>query len=99
VNRRRVRFLGAARAELSEVVEFYDGRVPSLGNDFAAVVQHTIQQIGQHPDRGASYLGGTRRVLLKRFPFSIVYQDVGDEVVVVAIAHQRRKPGYWLRRL
>jgi 16S rRNA G527 N7-methylase RsmG len=43
VNRRRVRFLGAARAELREAVEFYDGRVPSLGNDFAAEVQHTIQ--------------------------------------------------------
>ena len=96
---RRVRFLGAARAELREAVEFYDGRVSGLGDDFAAEIQRAVQQVGQHPNHGSPYLTGSRRVLLKRFPFSVVYQTVGDEVVIVAVVHQRRRPGYWLGRL
>jgi hypothetical protein len=46
----------------------------------------------------SSYLRGTRRLLLQRFPFSIIYRVESTWVLVVAIAHQRRRPGYWRRR-
>jgi len=44
------------------------------------------------------YLHGTRRVLLKRFPYFIVFFDWQDEIYIVAVAHAKRRPGYWKRR-
>ena len=46
-----------------------------------------------------SYLHGTRRVLLKKFPFFIVFLDWQDEIYIVAVAHAKRRPGYWVRRV
>jgi len=45
-----------------------------------------------------SYLHGTRRVLLKRFPYFIVFFNWQDEIYIVAVAHAKRRPGYWKRR-
>ena len=45
------------------------------------------------------YIGKWRRILLRHFPFGIVYEVMGNQVVVVAIIHTRRKPGYWMNRV
>jgi len=45
------------------------------------------------------YLHGTRRILLKRFPYFIVFFEWQDEVYIVAIAHAKRRPGYWRGRI
>ncbi|MHB0958931.1 MAG: hypothetical protein ACYC0X_26630 [Pirellulaceae bacterium] len=47
----------------------------------------------------ASYLSGTHRYLMKRFPFVVIYRVTTDRIEIVAIAHGRRKPGYWKRRM
>ena len=51
------------------------------------------------PLRYPSYLHGTRRVLLKRFPYFIVFLHGRDQVTIVAVAHAKRRPGYWAKRL
>lgn len=48
--------------------------------------------------RTAPYLADTRRYLLRRFPFFVVFREVADRVQIVAVAHARRRPGYWLGR-
>jgi plasmid stabilization system protein ParE len=63
------------------------------------MVSDVIREIAQTPQRWPKYLHGTRRFVLHRFPFSIIYLDDPDVLVIIAVAHSKRKPGYWKRRL
>ena len=51
------------------------------------------------PHRWPKYLHGTRRFVLNRFPFSVIYLDDPDAVIIIAIAHSKSGPGYWKSRL
>ncbi|MCL4204555.1 MAG: hypothetical protein KJ000_18875 [Pirellulaceae bacterium] len=55
--------------------------------------------IQSHPERWADYWFGTRHYLMKRFPFVIVYRVTANHIEIVAVAHARREPGYWRKRL
>lgn len=72
--------------------------MPGLGKSFAAEVESTISLIRQFPEAGVLVGTTQRRVVVARFPYSVVYRQYPDLVVVVAVAHQRRRPGYWRRR-
>ena len=62
---------------------------------FVVELDKAIELIGQNPMTWLPYVHGTRRYLMRRFPFSVVYVEVGDRVQIIAIAHARRRPGYW----
>lgn len=89
-------FLPPAREE----AEFYESQAAGLGEDFLAEAERVIELVAATPELGAPYVGekNTRRVLLQRFPFAIVYQAEPELVLIVAVAHQRRCPGYWRDR-
>jgi plasmid stabilization system protein ParE len=65
---------------------------------FRAAFEAALSQIAQAPDRWPVYLYGTRYRLLRRFPFVLVYRLRVDRLQVVAVAHARRRPGYWKKR-
>ena len=65
---------------------------------FAAELEHAVQQVGDSPSRWPQYIEGTRRFVLHRFPFIVVYRERADMVQVLAIAHGMRRPGYWHQR-
>jgi len=67
--------------------------------EFITEVSDAIDGIRKAPHRWPKYLHGTRRFVLGRFPFSIIYLDAAEFVNIVAVAHSKRKPGYWKRRL
>jgi plasmid stabilization system protein ParE len=69
----------------------------SLG--FVSDVAEGLEAISEAPQRSPNYLHGTRRFVLQRYPFSIVYLEDPEVVIIVAIAHSKRKPGYWKERL
>ncbi len=92
-------FLPAAREDLLQAARRYDAEAPGLGAELAAEVERAVQRILAFPEHGSPYLTGTRRVTRGRFPFGIVYQPQPDGVIVVAIAHHRRRPGYWRGRV
>ena len=94
----RYRYLPSAREELNEAAAFYEASVPGLGKAFLDDVERAIETVGQSPGIGASIGRGFRKSILRRFPFTIVYAQRDDEIVIVAIAHQRRRPGYWRGR-
>jgi len=94
-----VPFLPAARAEMLRAAERYEKERPGLSRDYLAEVETAAQRIATFPEHGSPFLQGTRRVVLKRFPFSVVYSTEADGPLVVAIAHHRRRPGYWVRRM
>jgi len=94
----RYRYLPGAREDLNKAAAFYDASVPGLGGAFLDDVERAIDDIRENPRIGAPIGRAFRRAILRRFPFSIVYAERDDEIVVVAIAHDRRRPGYWRGR-
>ena len=92
------RYLPSAREELNEAAAFYEARVPGLGEVFLDDVDHAIETIRERPRIGASAGHRFRKILLHRFPFSLIYADRGEELLIVAVAHQRKRPGYWRGR-
>jgi plasmid stabilization system protein ParE len=95
----RVRFHEAALAELSWEVQYYAKISPKLGERFAMAVERALAIAAEFPDMGAPYRYSSRRVFPKSFPFSVVYLHRGDEILVLAIAPDDRKPGYWRSRM
>lgn len=87
-----------ADAELEEASLFYESRMAGLGKSFAAELERTISLVREFPDAGSPAGPARRRVLVARFPYSIVYRQDPGSIVIVAVAHQRRRPGYWRRR-
>ena len=93
-----VEFHPDAVTESQAAREWYRARNVAAGDAFLAELDHAIEQISHSPQRWPSYLHGTRRYLLHRFPFSVVYQEQSGMLTVVAVAHARRRPGYWKSR-
>lgn len=87
-----------ADAELEEAMLFYESRLAGLGKSFAAEVERMVSLIREFPGAGAKVGIDRRRVVVDRFPYSIVYRRDPDFIVIVAVAHQRRRPRYWRSR-
>jgi plasmid stabilization system protein ParE len=95
----KVRLHPEARAELREARRWYYERSPLSATAFAHVIEHAVSQIAKGPTLYPLADHGTRKLVLQRFPFNIFYRPDEGEVVIVAVAHQKRRPGYWSRRL
>lgn len=88
-----------AEAEFLAAVDWYAKRSPRTARRFLALVHNTTQSIAAAPTHGVPFEHGTRRRILKQFPFSVIYLEHSDEITVIAIAHAKRRPGYWYDRL
>lgn len=101
---RGLRVEAEAEQELADAVDWYELQQPGLGAARIAEVDEAIARLrgGELPRVPVPGLRGdrlVRRVLLDRFPYAIVLLDTAEEVHVVAVAHLKRRPGYWSRRL
>ena len=92
------RFHSEARLEFLDGVTYYEAIERGLGNRFRQSVQAAVSLALSMPLAGSPYKHGTRRVFSNKFPFSIVYMVEENEIVIFAVAHFRRKPGYWKSR-
>jgi plasmid stabilization system protein ParE len=95
----RPAFWPEAEQEFRDAVRYHERESPGRGAEFAAEVRVTTEWIVRHPSWGPPFLAGTRRKTLRGFPYSIIYLQGPGSIDVVAVAHQRRDPGYWLDRL
>ena len=98
--RRTVRIIDAAAQELTEAVRWYETTRPSLGADLYDAVKATIDGIERQPEIGSTDYAdrSSRRVMVARFPYHVVYRLHGEDIVILAIAHMKRRPGFWKRR-
>ena len=96
---KRFRFHPEARQDFRDAIGWYRSRSPTVATEFRATVSDVIRRLVQAPQRWPKHLHGTRRFVLHRFPFSIIYLDDPNVLSIVAVAHNKRKPGYWKRRL
>ncbi len=95
----KVRFLPAAEIELLREVAYYSKARSGTGIRFQLAVQATVSRAASHPLGGAPSHRETRSMLVKGFPFSVVYRASEQEVLVVAIAPHRKRPQYWVSRI
>jgi plasmid stabilization system protein ParE len=95
---RKLFYLAAAQAEVREAFEWYFERSPRAAARFLAEIDRAILLIRETPTVWPSFEGGAHRYVLKGFPYSLIYREVGDHLEVVAVAHGKRKPGYWRSR-
>lgn len=87
-----------AEAELEQAAVWYDERRPGLGLEFLTAVRDGLDEVALHPLRWPVCSRRSRRYRLNRFPYAIIYQIVQDQVILLAVAHLRRRPGYWRKR-
>ncbi len=95
---RPIRFHPDAIGEAGAAREWYEARNPATARAFIVELDHAVDQIAEFPDRWPAYLVKTRRFVLRRFPFSMIYRRSVNGLEVVAVAHARRRPGYWKAR-
>ncbi|MBI4701670.1 MAG: type II toxin-antitoxin system RelE/ParE family toxin [Deltaproteobacteria bacterium] len=93
-----------AEEELAEAVDWYEAREPGLGAALFAEVDAAVFGLRRRELPGVTVPHvraelPVRRVLLARFPYAVVFLDASDELHVLAVAHHRRRPGYWRDRL
>ncbi|MBN1653130.1 MAG: type II toxin-antitoxin system RelE/ParE family toxin [Deltaproteobacteria bacterium] len=102
----RYRFLAIARREYLEAVRWYRDDVQDieLAQDFIASFRQRLERIQRFPHSGALVIGfdvpfDIRRAKLKRFPFHIFFTVRETEVIIIAITHEKRRPGHWTDRI
>lgn len=87
-----------ARRELVEAADYYEGERPGLGSAFLDAVDEALEQLARHPESAPLVRGRIRRKPLRRFPYSLLYSIRRDEVRILAVMNQKRRPFYWWGR-
>lgn len=94
----RVSLLPAAGEEIEEAFHWYFARSPVAASAFRTEIIGAIDSLAEDPLAWPADAEGVRYYVLRRFPYTIHYEVTGSDVTVLAVAHQRRKPGYWQDR-
>jgi len=92
-------FHPAAYEELRYAFLWYQERAQGLGDRFIEEIERAVTTVQQNPSTWPTYSHGTRRFLVHRFPFAIVYTQEEHAITVVAVMHLKRKPEYWQQRI
>jgi len=97
--RRHVDFHPEAVAEAQAANRWYRERSASAADAYLAEIDRAVEAIAEDPKMWPRYVHGTRRYILHRFPFYLVYRETSGRIEIIAVAHGRRKPGYWKNRV
>jgi plasmid stabilization system protein ParE len=96
---RPIYFHPEAITEVNAATQWYRERSFAAAKAFISELDQIVGKITMTPEIYPRYVGDTHHALLRRFPFSVVYREASGRIEVIAIAHGRRKPGYWKYRL
>ncbi len=93
------RFHPEALSEFQAATIYYEQRQRALGERFISAVQTAIDHIIDSPLSGRVLAEEVRRYLTKVFPYAVLYTVEDDYILIVAVMHCHREPGYWLNRV
>lgn len=105
---RRLRYAAGARRDFLDALAWYERERAGLGQEFMAELEQVTSEAVETPDRHApafdsdplpADLPPVRQAFLRRFPYRVVFAEISDGIRVLAVAHKRRRPGYWHGRL
>ena len=88
-----------AIAEAQAANRWYRERSASAADAYLAELDWAVEAIAENPEMWPRYVHGTRRYIFHRFPFYLVYREAAGNIEIIAVAHGRRKPGYWKSRM
>jgi plasmid stabilization system protein ParE len=97
VNGKQLRIRSEAREEIDSAFEWYYQRSPEAAGGFLAEVTTSLAQIVSHPQLYPALYGHYR--ILTGFPYSIIFQEKEEMILIIAVAHAKRRFGYWRRRI
>jgi len=95
----RIRLVHPAEIELKEAIEYYNSQVPDLGNEFYKEFDKALKRIQQFPDAWPKIGEHTRRCLLKKFPYEILYVLEKNIILILAVANMHRDPKNYKDRI
>ncbi len=87
-----------AKIEFDEAREYYDVQEPGLGERFRIAVWAAIEILERYPKIGREVRPGIRKILVKRFPYKLIYSATESGLYIIAVAHGHRRPDYWAGR-
>ena len=93
----KLRFLDPAEEEMLRAAQLYEDQATGLGERFLDEVEGCVELLLDQPNVGRQF-GKFRRFPLRKFPFTLIYVVEDSDLVVVAVSHHRRRPGYWRGR-
>ena len=96
---RKVTFHEDAETEMNEAARYYEERALGLGMSFLDAIEEAVDQVLADPEAYQLVGDEVRHKILRRFPYSVLYAIEPDRIRVMAVAHQKRRPGYWCYRL
>jgi plasmid stabilization system protein ParE len=88
-----------AEAEADGAFEWYWTRSKSAALGFDAELRIAFTALRMNPRIYAPYLLGTRRIMLNRYQFFVVFRELPRKIQIIAVAHAKRRPGYWKKRI
>jgi len=88
-----------ARLEYLDAAAYYESRKPGVGSAFTIEVEATIARILERPDRFRTIHKGVHTCRTRTFPYAILYTIEQGALLIVAVMHLRREPGYWRKRI
>jgi len=95
----QIEFIEPASIELDDAIEYYELQLTGLGRKFLDEVIETIDLIAQFPQLWAQNSAHTRKAVLRKFPYNLIYSINNNNIYIIAVAHQNRIPEYWIDRL
>ncbi len=95
----KIKFLQPAEDEFIEAVNYYNGQSEGLGFEFALEIRHTLERINGHPEAWTQLSKRSRRCRTNRFPYGVVYQAKGEEILIIAVMHLHKHPRSWKTRV
>jgi plasmid stabilization system protein ParE len=95
---KEVEFHEAASEEFASAFDWYWERSAGAAARFAGEMSRAVASIAEAPQRWPAGIHGTRKFLLGRFPFAVIYRELPSIIQVLAVAHGHRRPGYWKGR-
>jgi plasmid stabilization system protein ParE len=95
----KTEFLPEADEEFREAVHYYESEAPGVGMAFAVAVHKAVVGVAEFPLAVPQIRAGIRKKVLRHFPYNVLYSVESDTLLIVAVAHQKRRPNYWRSRL
>ena len=95
---KRVDFHELAEFELNDAAVFFEGKTAGLGHRFLSAVERAVAEVTKHPEASPIILNHVRRKLVRKFPYNIMFTIKPDQIRILAIANQKRRPFYWRGR-
>lgn len=87
-----------AKQEYHDAFEYYEAQEKGLGEKFRIAVWAAIGILEKYPEIGEEVRPGIRKILVRRFPYKLIYSFNDHAMYIIAVAHSYRKPDYWLGR-